>query len=90
MSSLSVGAHSRQPENRWAPARKGFAAWRRKVGLAAGRASAHVVGAQATVRRLIVTAAGLGFIDAAAYGPGLYVGLGVTGASLLVFNECMN
>lgn len=90
MSSMSVGAHSRPGTTRWARAPQGFAAWRRKVALAASRASVHIIGAQATVRRLVVTAAGLGFIDAAAYGPNLYVGLGVTGASLLVFNECMN
>ena len=33
MSTATVGAHTRQPVNRWAPARQGFAAWRHKAAL---------------------------------------------------------
>jgi len=90
MSTATVGAHSRQPVARWAPARQGFAAWRRKAAVKARQVSRHIVGEQATARRLIVTGAGLGFLDAAAYDFKTIAGLAATGISLLLFNECMN
>lgn len=90
MTTATVGAHTRQPVNRWAPARQGFAAWRRKAALKARSASIHIVGEQATARKLILTAAALGFLDAAAYDFKTIAGLAATGVSLAVFNECMN
>ena len=90
MTTATVGAHTRQPVNRWAPARQGFAAWRRKAAFKVRAASVHIVGAQATTRRLIMTAGALGFLDAAAYDFKTIAGLAATGVSLAVFNECMN
>lgn len=90
MTTATVGAHTRQPVNRWAPAKQGFAAWHRKAGLKIRGASVHIVGAQATARRLVVTATALGFLDAAAYDFKTIAGLAATGISLLIFNECMN
>lgn len=80
MSSLSVGAHSRQSENRWAPARKGFAAWRRKAGLALARTVERSTG----VIRFTLTTTALGFLDAAAYYANFGAGLAATGVLLAV------
>lgn len=80
MSSLSVGAHSRQPQTRWAPARQGFAARRRKAGLALARAAERSTG----VVRFTLTTTALGFLDAAAYYANLGIGLAATGVSLAV------
>lgn len=80
MSSLSVGAHSRQPPTRWAPARQGFAAWRRKAGLALARTAARSTGAA----RFTLTTGALGFLDGAAYYANIGVGLAATGVSLAV------
>jgi hypothetical protein len=90
MTTATYGAHSRQHVSRWAPAKHGFAVWRRKAAIKARAASVHIVGTQATARRLIMTAAALGFLDAAAYDYRTIAGLAATGVSLLVFNECMN
>lgn len=90
MSTATVGAHTRQPVNRWAPAKQGFAAWRRKAALKLRGASVHIVGAQATARRIILTATAFGFLDAAAWDYKTIAGLGATGVSLLLFNECLN
>lgn len=90
MTTATVGAHTRQPVKRWAPALQGFAAWRRKAAFKVRGLSAHVVGAQATGRRLIMTATALGFLDAAAYDYRTIAGLAATGVSVAVFNECMN
>lgn len=80
MSSLSVGAHSRQPETRWAPARKGFAAWRRKASLTLARTAERTTG----LVRFTLTTTALGFLDAAAFYANTGVGLASTGVSLLV------
>lgn len=90
MTSATLGAHTRQPVNRWAPAKQGFAAWRRKAALKVRGASVHLVGAQAVVRRLVMTAVALSFIDAGAYVLNLIVGLVATGISVALLNECMN
>jgi len=90
MSTATVGAHSRQPVARWAPARQGFAAWRRRAAIKLRQASVHIVGEQATARRLIMTATALGFLDAAAWDFKTIAGLAATGVSIAVFNECMN
>jgi hypothetical protein len=80
MSSLSVGAHSRRQPARWAPARQGFAAWRRKAGLALARAAERSTG----FARFTLTTTALGFLDAAAYYANIGVGLAATGVSLAV------
>lgn len=90
MTTTTYGAHSRQPVNRWAPAKQGFAAWRRKAALKIKGASVHIVGAGATARRVILTATALGFLDAAAWDFKTITGLAATGVSLLLFNECLN
>lgn len=90
MSTATVGAHTRQPVDRWAPARQGFAAWRRKAAFKVRRASVHIVGAQATARRVVLTATAFGFLDAAAWDYKTIAGMAATGVSLLLFNECLN
>ncbi len=91
MSTASLAAHRHPAEGRWRPAVRGFAAWRRRTALRTRRASAHILGAQATLRRLLVTAVALGFIDTCAFGLlHMWAGFGATGLSLLIFNECMN
>ena len=68
-----------------------MAAWRRKAALAVQRAPRHILGEQATGRRLLLTAVGFAFIDACAFGLlHMWAGFGTTGVSVLVFNECMN
>jgi len=86
MSSLSVGAHSRQQPTRWAPARQGFASWRRKAGLAIARNSQRITG----FRRLSLTVGGFVCVDASAFQLGAGhisagVGLLTTGVSAFVF-----
>jgi hypothetical protein len=90
MSTATVGAHTRQPVNRWAPARQGFAAWRHKAALKVRGASVHIVGAQATARRVVLTATAFGFLDAAAWDFKAIAGLAATGVSIFLFNECLN
>ena len=91
MTSATLAAHRQPARSRWTPVQRRMTAWRRKAALAAQRAPRHILGAQATVRRLLFTAVALGFIDACAFGLlHLYAGFGITGLSLLVFNECMN
>lgn len=89
MTTATVSAHARQSV-RWAPAKQGFAAWRRKAALKVRGASVHVVGAQATARRIVLTATAFGFLDAAAFDFKTIAGLAATGVSLLLFNECLN
>jgi len=90
MTTATVGAHTRQPVNRWAPARQGFAAWRRRTAIKIRQASVHIVGEQATARKIVMTAAALGFLDAAAWDYRTIAGLAATGVSIALFNECMN
>lgn len=80
MSSLSVGAHSRQPETRWAPARQGFAAWRHKARIALAQNAQRITG----LRRLTLTVAGLGSLDIAAWHVNDGIGYAAVGVSLLV------
>lgn len=80
MSSLSVGAHSRPGATRWARAPQGFAAWRRKAGLALARTVERSTG----LIRFTLTTTALGFLDAAAYYANFGVGLAATGVSLAV------
>lgn len=90
MSTATVSAHARQPVTRWAPARQGFAAWRRRAAIKTRQVSVHIVGPQATIRKLVLTATALGFLDAAAFGFKTIAGLAATGVSIALFNECMD
>ncbi|WP_041540228.1 hypothetical protein [Catenulispora acidiphila] len=76
--------------NRWTPAKRGFAAWRRKAAIRVRGASAHIVGPEATVRKLVMTATALGFLDAAAWDFKTIAGLAATGISVAILNECMD
>lgn len=90
MTTASLAAHRQPAQNRWRNARRRFAIWRHKTSLAAQRASVHIIGPQATIRRLLMTATALGFIDTGAFLANIIAGFFVTGASVLLFNECMN
>ncbi len=90
MTTASLAAHRQPVQSRWQSARRALTAWQRKTSLKARRASVHVVGPQAVVRKLVLTAAALGSIDTGAFLAHPIAGFTSTGVSLLVFNECMN
>lgn len=78
MTTASIGSHTRPATSRLAPARAAFAAWRRKAGVTTAQVATRAAG----LRRAVLTVAGFGFVDAAAYEAHLIAGLVATGVSL--------
>ena len=86
MSSITVGAHSRPPQGRWASARRAIAGVRATAADAWARSAARSPG---WLRRMspVLSIGGMACVDVSAYQVNLGVGLLVTGISGLTLGE---